>query len=893
MSRVPMWRRYLRFFGPDVEADVRDELRFHIETKSSELMDRGLSAEEARHEALRSFGDLGEVKNLCRTIGEEHVRNARRENRMANWWYDISHAFRSLMRAPRFSLVAVFTLAGALLGTASLFSLVDAWIIRSVRFPEPHQLIFAKGLETRQAREIGVSFADYADTAARTRLLKSLSAWTEDSFTLSLEGPAERVSGARVSTNLFETLAVQPMLGRAFLPHEGEFGRHHVAVVSYGFWKARLRGDPSAIGSTLNINRQPYVVVGVMPESFHFTLVGRANVWLPLSPSPEERSQRGARFLQMVGRLKPDVTVAQAHEEFHAIAAQLAAAYPGTNREIGALVMGLNEEIGRHTGRNVLLIVFGVTLGLLLVGCSNIGSLLMVRALARQRQAAIQLAVGASGWRIIRQGLTETLTLFIVASLLGAAAASWANKVITDLIPFENRGYLPDYGQAPVNWTAFGLVLLIALVTGIAFGLVPAMEASRTDLTAVLKECASAVSQSIRSRRIRLTLVVGQVFIATILASATIVLVESFRKVLDEPLGFDGSQVLTFRVSLDEHQYATPAQRRAFFDSVVSRLESPQFGKPAVATTIPFSDSQTESSFRLPTLDGPSLQDSARLPRAVFNVVGPEYFSALRIPLRAGRLFENGDSQDARLVAIVNERFVLQYLAGRNAVGEPVVLGKVGNRLATIVGVVGATRENSDPGPVSAQIYVPFPQAPEGDAFVISRMAGDPLKFVPDARRIVARLDPSQPLYDAKTFGERLDETFVPFRIIGGLLIWFGGLAVGLAGVGIYGVIAFSVSQRTREIGIRAVLGAGRHQLQMLFLRQGMLILVAGLIPGLLCGFAVCTVLRSVLADMIAVQIFAALLFTAALITSVVVLATSLPARRAGTVNPVMAIRYE
>ncbi len=893
MSNVPMWRRYLRFFGPNVEADVREELRFHIETKTRELIDGGISPEDARREALRRFGDVGEVKDLCRTIGEEQVRKARIKDRIGSWWYDISHAIRALLRAPRFALVALLTLAGGLFGCISLFSLVDAWVIRSVRFPEPNRLIFARGLETRTGHETEVSFADYVDIAARTRQLQSLSAWTGDSFTLSLEGPAERVSGARVSPNLLETLAVQPVLGRAFLPQEGEFGRHQVVIVSYGFWKTRLNGDATAIGSKLNINREPYVVVGVMPESFQLSLVGRANIWAPLAPPPEERPQRRARYLQMIGRLKPGVTVAQAREDLNSITAQLAATYPDTNREMGSVTMGLSEEIGRHTGQNILLIVFGVTLGLLLIACSNIASLLLVRALARQRQAAIQLSVGASRARLIRQALTETLALFVVAGLVAAAAASWANNIIVGLIPFENRGYLPDYGQAPTNWTVFGFVLFVALVTGVVFGLAPAMETARTDLVSVLKESGSAVSQSTKSRRLRLTLVVGQVLMATILASSTFVLVTSFQKVVGVPLGFDSSGVLTFRVSLDEHQYAKPEQRRLFFDSLVTRLQSPEFGKAAVASTIPFCTFSFGTTFRLPAANGGKSTDPAKPSRADFNAVSPEYFSALQIPLRAGRAFDEADAQEGKLAAIVDEPFVTRFFDGKNPIGEPIVIGRLKQRTATIVGVVGPTRQNGDPGPASPQIYVPFDQAPESDAFVIAHAAGDPLKLVPEARRRAAALDRNQPVYEAKTLQERLDEAFVPYHIVGALLLWFGGLAVALTGVGIYGVIAFSVSQRTREIGIRSALGAGRLQLQMLFLRQGIFILTAGLVPGLLCGFAITFVLRSLLIGMVPVDAAAALAFTALLVTSVVILATSLPARRASAVDPVTAIRYE
>jgi predicted permease len=886
-----MWRRYLRFLGPDVEADVRDELQFHIETKIGELIAEGFGVEEARREALRRFGDLSEINKLCRSIGEAEVRKRNMGDLIGSLWYEIRQAVRSHLRAPRFALVAILTLAGGLFGAASLFSIVDSWIIRSVRFPEPHQLIFATGNDAAGGREVELSFADYADTAARSRCLRSLSAWTEDSFTLSLEGPSERVSGARVSTNLFETLAVKPALGRAFLSQEGEIGRDRVAIVSYGFWKARLNGDPSAIGSALHLNHELYTVVGVMPEKFHFTLVGRANVWVPLAPWPEERARRRPRSLQLIGRLKPNVTLVQAREELNSIAAQLAGAYPETNRAIALAARGLSEEIGRHTGQNFLLIVFGVTLGLLLITCSNIGSLIMVQAVARQREAAIQLSVGASTGRIVRQRLTETLVLFIAAALISAAAASWANKTITAIIPFENRGYLPGYGEAPLNWSACGFVLLIALITGISFGLAPAREAACADLSAALK--ASGSSPSVKTNRRRLTLVVAQIFLATILASATVMLVQSFRNLLRTPLGFDDKGVLTFRVSLNERQYPDRSQTNAFLDSLLSRLNSPQFGKPAAAATIPFGDSQSESTFRLKTEGDDNAVNGSQPPSAGFNAVSPEYFSVLRVPLRAGRYFEMQDSRNAPPVAIVNELFAKRYLAGRNAIGESIALGKIENRSATIVGVVGATREDGDPDSTHPQIYVPLAQSPDNNVFIIARPDTDPLKLAPDARRALAALDPGQPIYDVKSLAERVNEAFVPYLIIGGLLIWFGALAVALTGVGIYGVMAFSVSQRTREIGIRAALGADRLRLQVIFVRQGIFILTAGLVPGLLSSIAVCIAIRSILDGVVPLAMTRALLFTTVLVICVVMIAMSVPAHRAGAVDPISAIRHE
>lgn len=894
MQRVPMWRRYLRFFGPDVRADVGDELRFHIETKVRELTEQGMPADEARRVALRHFGDMTEVRRMCEQIGEENVRKLSWKDRTAAWRYDIRLGARSLARAPWFTAVALITLAAGIGGAASLFSVVDGWIIHAVRFPNPGQLVFARGLDKRSGGEVQVSYADYADMAARlaarARMFQSLAAVAFDSFTLSREGPPERVIGASVSANFFDTLGAHPVLGRGFLPSEGEFGHHRVAIVSYGFWKARLNGDPSVIGWLLNLNGEPYTVVGVLPESFHFTLTGRSNIWVPLALNSEERSQRQARFLRMIGRMKPGVTVVQARQELQSITADLAKAYPDTNLDTGAFAISLSEEIGRHVGSQVVLIVFGVTIGLLLIACSNVANLLLVRAVTRKRQAAIQLSVGASRGRLVRQALVETLMLFSAAAVAGSFAGIGFARLITSSIPYENRGFLPDYGQVFLNWRLFAFSFAVALVTGLFFGLAPAFEATGANLTATLKEAGSAVSHSRKARRARWALVTGQVIIATVLLCLTAVLVQAFRGMWTAPLGFESAGVLTFRVSLDERQYADPARRRAFFDSLLASVDSMPGEGAAIATSVPFGDGFGETSLRIGN-EPPS--DARRPPKAGFSAVTAEYFRVLKTPLLAGRMFERADSAAARPVAIVNEAFVKRYLAGRNPLGRLVALSAINQREAEIVGVVTTMREDNNPGPGYPEIYVPFAQAKRFSGFILMRTAADPLSLLPDIRRRVASIDPSQPVYEAKTLEERLTEGFAPFRIVSGMLAWFGLLALVVAAIGIYGVVAFSVSQRTREIGIRSALGADRFKLQLLFLRQGLAIMAAGIPLGLLLGGAAAAALRGVVENVAPAKLVGPLALTAVLLSAVVLVATLLPARRAASVDPVLAIRYE
>jgi len=891
MARNPMWRRYLRFFGPDVQADVDEELSFHLDNKIRELVEKGRSPAEAEREALRHFGNLKEVTTLCRNISKEHVRKVRWTDALADWGYDVRHAMRSLRRAPVFAMIAVAILAAGMAGTASLFSMMDAWVLQAVRFAEPRQLVYARSFNTKRGSEFTTSFADYEDFRARARQMQSLAAWGFDSFTLSFgskEPGVERIMGATVSANFLETLRVQPFLGRDFLASEADYGRNRVAIVSHGFWKARLNSDKSAIGSTLRLDGEDCTIIGVLPEDFHFTLVGRANIFRPLAPTPEERSRRQSRYLTLLGRMRPGVTVEQAKQELLTIAKDLAQAYPDTNLDIGSFCISLSDEIARHTGANVMWIVFAITIGLLLIACSNVANLLLVRALARQRQASIQLSLGASRARLIRQSLVETLTLFVAAASAGTVLAWWLTGFTTSLIPYENRGYLPNYGEASLSLSVLAFVLGVALLTAIIFGLAPAFESVRTNVVSVLKESGSAVSQSPRARRIRTVLVTGQIAMAAILLAPTALLVQSFRSAVQKPLGFDPTNVLTFKMSLDEKQYPDAVRRRNFFDAAADAVTAPT--RPALARYIPFGGESANTSFRIAYAPVP---DVLGKPPARFNAVSPEFFAAMKTPLLAGRAFAASDSPDSHLVAIVNEPFVAQNLAGRNPIGQHVILIRGKEMDVEIVGVIPEIKIDPDPTLGKAEILVPFAQAPSGDAFFLIRGGGNVLGKIPEIRRRLAAIDARQPLFEAVTLEDRVDREYSPFRIISGMLIWFGLLALALTAVGVYGVVAFSVSQRTREIGIRSALGADRKQLLGLFLKQGLVILAAGLVPGLAGAFAATIGLKSALEGLASASVDLPLALTAIVLGGAVLVATWLPARRAAGTDPLAAIRYE
>ena len=888
----PKWRRYLRFFVRDVEADIQDELAFHIETKEKEFLGQGCAPDEAHRRAVAHFGDIKEVNTLCRQIDKQRARKMDLSAQAADSFHDLRKAVRALRHSPGFTCVTVLTLAAGIGGATSLFSLVDAWIIHSVRFPQPERLLAVRSLNIRQGNEITMSAPDFADLKERTTgQLESMSAWAETTFTLSLLTESERIPGVRVTPEFFSTLGVQPAAGRAFRPEEGEFGRHRVAVVSHGFWKARLQSDASAVGSIIYLDGEPYAVIGVLPENCHFTLTGRSNVWVPLAQPATETPRRQVRFLQAIARTKPGVTWIQAREALVAAAAGLASGYPDTNRGIGASCITLQNETGRHTGESVMWVIFALSVGLLLIACSNVGNLLLVRAQARQRQASIQMSLGAGRGRLVRSALIETLVLFVAAAILVTALATWLTGVIVELIPFENRGYLPGYGAASVNGGVLLFALGISLVTGLLFGLTPAFESTRANVVAVLKESGSSVSQSARVKRLRFVLVVSQIALAAILVSSTVLLVREFRHRWTAPIGFEPHGVLTFNVSLNRAKYPDDTRQAAFFENAARAVARGEAEPAAISRFLPFSYGG-QTSFRLAAAaSSQTPQESSRPQEAGFNAVSPSFFGTLGIPVLAGRGFTAGDTERAPLVAVVSDALVKRNLPnGASPLGVRISLSELKNREAEIVGVVPEIRESLDAQKGHPQIYVPFAQKPGADAFFLVK--GEP-GMLPEIRKRVAALDPMQPVYAARTFDDSIREEIAPFQIVSGMLAWFGATATILATIGVYGVVAYSASQRTREIGIRAALGADRPLLVRIFLRQGLVMLQAGMIPGLLGGLAASMALRSVFAELTASSAILPLAVTALALGLSVFLATLVPAWKASSADPLAALRYD
>jgi putative ABC transport system permease protein len=808
-------------------------------------------------------------------------------------WNDLKYAVRGLRQKPGFAFLVVATLTAGMAGAACLFSFINAWMLEPLPYPQPDQLSFARSLDTREGRQLGLSAADFRDIKERARSFESLALWAPTGFTVSREGVPERVSGGRASAEFFEVLGVQPARGRAFRKDEESFGRQYVAVVTEGFWKSRLGGDPAAIGQKIRLNGEMHEVVGILPADFHFALAGRANVWTPAALADAEALRRGDRYWSLIGRRAPGVTQEQAARELGEIAAQLGREYPETNRYIGSFSLTLAQEVGEHTGNRVLFAVFLITVGLLLIACSNTANLLLVRAATRRRQAAIQLSLGASRRRLIRQGLIETMALFFSAAMIAGFAGVWLTDWIASMVPYESRGYLPNYGVVALHWRVFAFMAGAAFLTALTFGVAPALEAARTDVAVALKDLGSSSSGTRRRGRLRAALVIAQIALGTALLASTALLVQAFRSNWNAPTGFDPNGVLTFQMALDEKRYTTPEAIRAFYDRAADAVrQTAGSTKVAVAWNIPFGGQETRTALRIA---GREVPERGKESLAVLNAIAPEYFAALGIPVKQGRGFQASDGPEAPLVAVVNEAFTRRHFPGQQAVGQRITLLR--RRIPVTVEIVGVTadvridfdRQRPDP-----EVLVPFAQLPDASVFVMLRTPGDPSALLPAIREAVAKIDPEQPIFRAKTMDEWVEERFAALWIVGGLAAGFGLLALVMAAVGVYGVVAFSVSQRTKEFGIRAALGADRARLLRLVASQGVFLMLTGFLPGIALAVAAAIGLRS------AMQGIAELPGAAPTIAGAVVVlaaaafaATLIPARRAAAVDPVRAIRYE
>ncbi|HEY1583066.1 MAG TPA: ABC transporter permease, partial [Chthoniobacterales bacterium] len=701
----------------------------------------------------------------------------------------------------------------------------------------------------------------------------------------------ERLGGARVSANLFSVLGVQPMLGRAFAPGEDQLGRDHVVILSAELWQRDFGGDRSIIGRKLTLDGEPYTVVGVMPPHFHFpddlvlpaffTFGERSDLWAPFAPSAERAKNRSAHNLAIVGRLQQGISLTTAQAEMNTLAARFERQYPDTNKDWGIQLIALQAQAAAGSERT-LSVLMGAAGCILLIACANVANLLLARGLARQKEIAIRRALGASRWRIVRQLLTESVLLALVGGLLGIFLAIWGTDLLLALAP-DN---LPRLSEVRIAGQVLVFTLLVSLVTGLLFGLAPALQSSRLGLSEKLKE--GDRGSTAGRARLRSGLIIAEVALALMLLIAAGLLIESFAQLARVQLGFNPDSLLTFNIALPDHPYADRAKTDAFFQAVVRRIENlPGVKSAAASNALPLSGAEEVDDFEI---EGQPKPAPGTVQTANFRWVTPDFFQTLQIPLERGRVFTERDKMGAPAVAIIDETMAHLYFPGMDPIGRRFTGGK---NPIEIVGVVRDVRHASREKKSVPHIYFPHAQRALGDMTVAVRSAGpEPTALLALIRHEIEQVDPNVPIAQVRTMQQMVSSSVAPARFTMALLSAFAGIALLLASVGIYGVLAYSVNQRRREIGIRMSLGAQRRDVLRLFLSQGMMVTLLGIGIGLGGAWAVTRIIRNLL---FSVSPTDPLIFlTVSLVfAAVAFIASFVPARKASRVNPIVALRSE
>jgi putative ABC transport system permease protein len=806
---------------------------------------------------------------------------------MNNLLKDARHGMRSLLRQPAFTIVAVITLALGIGANTAIFSLVNAVLLRALPFRNPEQLVsIAKAPEAGGLP--GLAGFQYLAWKDRSTSFDGIAAYSDDNFNLIGSGDPERISCARVTASLFPTLGVKPLVGRTFVPEEDRPGENRVAVVSEGFWQRRYGRDASLVGSSIQLDDKRYTVVGIMPSSFRFP--GEFEIWLPLALDPIRETQGDFwSLVEVVGRVKPGATVQQAQTELDLISQQAAAAQKEKVTVTRLELHPLHQQLVVGV-RLTLLVLWGAVGLVMLLACANVTNLMLVRTVSRQREMAIRAAVGGRRWQLIRQLLGESLVLGIAGGALGLLLAIWGVSAIASLVPEGFASSVYNLNAIALDWRVFGFTFALSLVMALIFGIVPALSGSRPDLLKVLRESSPRNLMGLGLRSMRGWLVVTELALALVLLLGAGLLVKSFWRLSAVDLGFNRENVLMARLNLPRSVYRTEPQKAAFYGQLLERVKA----LPGVQSTGVINHTPL-SGFGVIVFTGiegqPPPNQEKDLPIGV-GAVSPDYFRTLQIPLISGRVYDERDRADAAKVAIVNQAFAQRYFPAGDVLGKRVGFGCKDSLCTTIVGVVGNVKQESITADVAPEMYVPFSQMPMNSMTVFVRTNGNPTDLAQALRAEVFAIDRNQPVYSLKTLDQRVLETIALSRSLMLLFSGFALLALVLACVGIYGIVSYSVSQRTREIGIRMALGARAVDVLRLVLKNGMTLVIAGVAIGVGGALALTRFLTTMLFGVTPTDT-TTFVVVSVVLAIVALIACLVPARRATKVDPLVALKYE
>jgi putative ABC transport system permease protein len=873
-------RSFLRnlFATQRVDTDLHEEVQSHLDMLTQENISAGMTPEDAERAARIDLG------------GFERVKEQVREQRVGNWLntvlLDCRYGIRQLRKNPGFTAVVVLTLAVGIGANTAVFSILDAVLLRPLPYQDASRLVKAEGYDVASATLFGTaSYPDFSDWGKDNPFFSSLSAYEQKTFNLVGSREPEHVRGQVVSHELFETLGLEPELGHSL----ANFENQQVVVLSHAFWARSFNSSPPVVGNSITLDGSSYQVVGVAPSSFRFP-DSETDLWLSINPTRpdfrEEMVKRGNRGFFVVGRLKPNVSFAQAQTGVETIARRLAQQYPEADRGLSIRLIPLREDIVGKS-RPTLLMLMGSVVVVLLIACANIGNLLLARSEARRAEISVRASLGATRARLIAQLVTESLLLAVGGGVLGSILAFSLTSALISWAPRD----IPFVNSIHTDPLILVFTVLISAMSGLCFGVVPAWQISRTNHNELIKEHGRSITD--RSRLTRL-IVVSEIALSLVLLAAAGLLAKSLFLLDRVDPGFRTDHLLTIQVyrSISGDMTADGLWNNwtGFFQRLLTHLETiPGVESAAATVALPMQGNQSLSTF---TIDGHPSNISSGEPQADARIVSNNYFDVMKIPLRSGRVFSEHDLRESPHVAVINETMSQRYWPDENPIGHFIHMPAYGAGRCEIIGIVADIHQgnlNEEPGP---GLYLPYSQEIMPWQTLVIRTKTDPLSVVPDIRRKVFELDPQQPLANITTLEELINTSTAEPRFRAFLLGGFAGIALLLSAVGIYGVMAYIVSSRTREIGIRMALGADPGDMLGLIFVQSMTLTLIGVLLGLAAAYVVTRVMNSLLFGVTSTDPFTFAGVTL-LLCCVALLASYIPARRATKVDPMVALRYE
>jgi putative ABC transport system permease protein len=880
---------------PERESRIVRELAAQLEDFYRDALANGSTEAEADAFALAQITDWNQMARDVVRADRKHAKpgfDRVVEPRLETWTRerggrlmlsniirDLRYALRQLARSPGFTIVAVLTLAVGIGATSAIFSVVHGVLLRPLPYPDPDRLVRVFEV-LQQFGRFSVAPATFLDWRQQNTVFERIAAINATGATFNAGTGPERIAGLLVSWDTFELLQVSPALGRSFRADEDAPGKDTVIVLSHTMWEQRFGSDPNVLGRSVTLNGTPVTVIGVMPAGFAFG--DDAQFWRPLALNPANAS-RGGHFLAVFARLKPGVTVQQAHSEMKGISERLAVQYPANSANETAEVVGVHETMVAQI-RPALLTLLAAVGVVILIACANVANLLLVRASVRSKEIAIRTTLGASRRRLVLQMLAESLVLSLGGGVFGLLLAYLAIRPIQTL----SAGSIPRASMISIDTTVLLFAVVVSVLTGVLFGLAPAWQASRATVGSILKEGGRSSSVA-GGRWVRNGLLIAEVAMSIVLLAGAVLLLRSFARLVNVDPGFKPDHVLAFRVALPNRPYTDDERRVAFYETLATRLAGlPEVVSAGGIQTLPMRGDYLLSF----TVRGRPEPKPNEGPSANYRTITPNYFQAIGVPLLRGRTFTAADREKAPMVAVVDQRFADKHFPGEDPIGQGIDIGDGSDGFYEIVGVVGDVRQDSLESTPSATMYVPHAQTAFSGMWMVVRTKGEPTALSAAVRQSVRDIDPNLPAFALTPLTTVVNDSVAQRRFSMLLLTVFASIALFLAAVGLYGVVAYSVSQRTQEIGLRMAIGAQRRDVLQMIVGGGMKLALCGVIIGLVVAMALSSVLTTMLFE---IERFdpASYAATALVLVVIAAFACYVPARRAMRVDPIVALRDE